>query len=120
MAKSRRKEFIGGPLDGMVVPREALDSAKDSIAAKVSNGRYAIHVRRFDDGVRRIERIAEVTGIENLTPQLQDLYVFQQSGRDSNGIRGEFHATGIIPRIAEDLLARGVELPKQELFGRGN
>jgi len=86
----------------------------------VSALNFIIHVRRFDDGVRRIERIAEVTGIENLTPQLQDLYVFQQSGRDSNGIRGEFHATGIIPRIAEDLLARGVELPKQELFGRGN
>lgn len=86
----------------------------------VSALNFIIHVRRFDDGVRRIERIAEVTGIENLTPQLQDLYVFQQSGRDANGVRGEFQATGIIPRIAEDLLARGVELPKQELFGRGN
>ena len=86
----------------------------------VSALNFIIHVRRFDDGVRRIERIAEVTGIENLTPQLQDLYVFHQSGRDANGIRGEFQATGIIPRIAEDLLARGVELPKQELFGRGN
>jgi len=86
----------------------------------VSALNFIIHVRRFDDGVRRIERIAEVTGIENLTPQLQDLYVFHQSGRDSNGIQGEFQATGIIPRIAEDLLARGVEIPKQELFGRGN
>jgi pilus assembly protein CpaF len=86
----------------------------------VSALNFIIHVRRFDDGVRRIERIAEVTGIENLTPQLQDLYVFQQSGRDANGIRGDFQATGIIPRIAEDLLDRGVELPKQELFGRGN
>jgi len=86
----------------------------------VSALNFIIHVRRFDDGVRRIERIAEVTGIESLTPQLQDLYVFQQTGRDANGICGEFQATGIIPRIAEVLLDRGVELPKQELFGRGS
>lgn len=84
----------------------------------VSAINFIIHVRRFDDGVRRIERIAEVSGIENLTPQLQDLYVFHQTGRDANGIRGEFRATGIIPRIAEDLLARGIEIPKQELFGK--
>ena len=83
----------------------------------VSAIHFIIHVRRYDDGVRRVERIAEVTGIENSTPQLQDLYVFAQTGRDSDRIRGEFRATGIVPRIAEDLLARGVDLPKQELFG---
>lgn len=79
---------------------------------------YIIQVRRYEDGVRRVERVAEVVGMEQITPQLQDIYVFRQTGRDSGGVRGEYQATGIIPRLADELLDRGVELPKRELFGQ--
>ncbi len=78
---------------------------------------YIIQVRRYEDGVRRVERVAEVVGMEQTTPQLQDIYTFRQTGRDSRGIIGEHQATGVVPRIAEELSERGVDLPKQELFG---
>ena len=84
----------------------------------VSALNFVIHVRRFGDGVRRVERIAEVTGIEGTTPQLQDLYVFKQRNSGGTAIHGEFQATGIIPRIVESLTARGIDIPKNELFGR--
>jgi pilus assembly protein CpaF len=78
---------------------------------------YIIQVRRYEDGVRRVERVAEVVGMEQTTPQLQDIYTFRQTGRDSRGIIGEHQATGVVPRIAEELGERGIDIPKQELFG---
>lgn len=75
-----------------------------------------VHVRRFEDGVRRIESIAEVTGMEGSTPQLQDIFRFQRTGRKGRRISGQYAATGIVPHIAEDLRNRGLDLPMQ-LFG---
>ena len=40
-----------------------------------------IHVRRFEDGVRRMESIAEIVGMEGTTPQLQDIYRFERTAR---------------------------------------
>lgn len=97
---------------GMELPSKAIREQA------VSALHYIIQVRRYEDGVRRVERVAEVVGMEQITPQLQDIYVFRQTGRDSGGIRGEYQATGVVPRIAEELSDRGVDLPKQELFGR--
>src|SRR5439155_26487548 len=33
-----------------------------------------VHVRRYDDGVRRIESIAEITGREGTTPLMQEIF----------------------------------------------
>ena len=70
-----------------------------------------VHVRRHDDGVRRIDSIAEITGLEGLTPLLQDLFVFKRHGRDGRRVIGEFTATGIVPRLVEDLREIGVHVP---------
>ena len=40
-----------------------------------------VHVRRYEDGVRRVESIAEITGMEGITPQLQDIFRFERRGR---------------------------------------
>lgn len=74
---------------------------------------FIIHVRRFDDGVRRVERISELTGMEETTPQLQDVFVFKQTGRRGRMIEGKFVATGVVPRIVHELRERGVEVPMQ-------
>jgi pilus assembly protein CpaF len=43
---------------------------------------------------------------------LQELFVFQQTGLDENRkVRGRFKATGVRPKFAERLAARGVALP---------
>ena len=39
-----------------------------------------VHVRRYEDGVRRVESIAEITGMEGTTPQLQDIFRFERRG----------------------------------------
>ena len=88
--------------------REQMTSAVD----------FIVHVRRYDDGVRRVERIAEIVGMEELTPQIQDVFRFEQRGRRGKLIDGEFTATGVVPRACEELSARGIHVPTAEWFGR--
>jgi pilus assembly protein CpaF len=76
-----------------------------------------IHVRRYEDGVRRVESIAEITGMEGATPQLQDIFRFEPRGRRGRTLDGEFVATGIVPRVAEALRARDFDVP-MDLFQR--
>jgi pilus assembly protein CpaF len=77
----------------------------------VSAIQLLVQVRRYEDGVRRIESIAEITGLEGLTPLLQDIYVFRKRGRQGRRVAGQFTATGIVPRIVEELRDEGVDIP---------
>src|SRR5690606_23799900 len=57
---------------------------------------------RFGDGSRRVTCISEVTGMESGTIQLSDIFRYQQQGFDENGrVRGEFQATGQVPKFYE-------------------
>ena len=77
----------------------------------VSAVHLVVHVRRFEDGVRRIECIAEVTGLEGNTPLLQDIFRFKREGMKGRRIQGEYVPTGIVPRIAGELREQGIEMP---------
>jgi pilus assembly protein CpaF len=70
-----------------------------------------VHVRRYEDGVRRVESIAEITGMEGTTPQLQDIFRFERQGRRGKSVVGEFVATGIVPRLVEELRERDISIP---------
>ena len=83
----------------------------------VSALHFIVHVRRCDDGVRRVESIAEITGMEAGTPLLQDLFRWQQTGRNGRKLVGGFQATGIVPRLFHELRDRGDEVPL-EIFAR--
>jgi len=76
----------------------------------VSALQFVVHVRRCDDGVRRVESVAEITGLESGTPLLQDIFRFQQTGRNGRKITGHFVATGIVPKLMHDLREKGVEV----------
>ena len=39
----------------------------------VSAIQLVVHIRRYEDGVRRVQSVSEITGMEGETPQLQDL-----------------------------------------------
>ena len=94
----------------------------------VSALHLVVHVRRFEDGVRRVESVAEIVGMEGNTPQLQDIFRFERrghraarrgrprpaSGRPRAGrqIAGEFAAMGIVPRVLEELSERGIDVPR--------
>jgi pilus assembly protein CpaF len=90
---------------GTELPSRAV---REQIASAIQ---LVVHVRRFDDGVRRIESIAELTGLEGLTPLLQDIYVFRRRGREGRKVLGDFNATGIVPRLVEELRDQGVNVP---------
>ncbi len=76
----------------------------------VSALNLVIHVRRYEDGVRRIESVAEVVGLEGATPLLQDIFRFERRGLVDGRVRGAFVPTGIVPRFTADLKQRGLEL----------
>jgi pilus assembly protein CpaF len=70
-----------------------------------------VHVRRYDDGVRRIESVAEITGLEGLTPQMQELFLFRRRGKQGRRVVGHFTGTGVIPRMVDELREEGVQVP---------
>jgi pilus assembly protein CpaF len=90
---------------GLELPSRAI---RDQI---VSALHVVVSVRRFDDGVRRVDAIAEITGMESGTPLLQDVFRFQQTGRNGRKVVGSFVATGIVPRVVHELREKGVEIP---------
>ncbi|MFM1540238.1 CpaF family protein [Helcococcus ovis] len=68
-----------------------------------------VHQSRLRDGSRKIMKISEILGMESDTIILQDIFVFNQDGYDTNGnIKGKFVSTGIRPKILERLADEGV------------
>ena len=77
----------------------------------VSAIQLVVYIRRYEDGVRRVERISELTGMEGDTPQLQDIFVFRSRGRQGKRLTGDFVATGTVPRVVEAMRASEVDVP---------
>ncbi len=75
-----------------------------------------IQLQRFPDGVRRIVRVTEVTGMEGSAVSLQDLFVFKAEGLSETGqVTGRYRPTGIRPTFSEQLSLMGCNL-EPELF----
>ncbi len=70
-----------------------------------------VHVRRYDDGVRRVESVAEITGLEGSTPLMQELFTFKRRGREGRHVIGQFTAMGVVPQMVEELREQGVHVP---------
>jgi len=96
---------------GMDLPHRAI---REQITSAVD---LVVHLSRLADGSRRVVEVAEVTGMEGETIQLNPLFEFDWSaGRDGHGsFRGELHSTGIRPSFSERLTDAGLEL-RRELF----
>lgn len=89
-----------------------LDLPSRAIREQTVSALHAIvHIRRYEDGVRRVESIAEVAGLEGTTPQLQDIFRFEPKSRGGKRIVGEYLPTGIVPRAAEELRDREFAIP---------
>ena len=65
---------------------------------------------RLRDGTRKVTEVTEVVGMEGDVVSLQDIFVYETSGQvDANGkFRGEFKATGILPKCLEKIKGNGV------------
>nr|WP_254444865.1 CpaF family protein [Ruegeria atlantica] len=83
----------------------------------------AIHIvlqlSRLSDGTRRVVSISEITGMEDETITMQDIFVFKRRGKSENGeILGEFIPTGIRPKCFDQLVTAGVDVDTN-MFIRG-
>jgi pilus assembly protein CpaF len=71
-----------------------------------------IQVSRFSDGTRRVTHLTEITGMEQDTVSMQDVFVFEKRGVSPDGrVLGAFTPTGIRPKFADKLKASGIAVP---------
>jgi len=72
-----------------------------------------LQAARHPDGSRRVTSISEITGMEGDTITMQEIFLYERTGMDSQGqVLGRFRSTGIRPRFAEKLKANGFQLPR--------
>lgn len=99
-ALTRMENMVG--MGGINLPSKAV---RTQIAAAVD---LVVQVARMRDGVRRVQAITEVVGMEGDVITTQDLFVFKFEGEDADGkLIGKFHSMGVRPHFT----------PKAEYYG---
>jgi pilus assembly protein CpaF len=92
-------------MGNIALPEKAI---RQQIASAVH---LLIQASRMSDGSRRITHISEITGTSNEVVSMQDIFLFEKQGLDSDGkVRGRFFGTGIVPKFVEKLKAAGIPL----------
>src|SRR6204780_3793166 len=70
-----------------------------------------VQVARLSDGTRKVIAVSEVTGMDDQSITMQDIFVFERRAVDETGkVRGAFRATGVRPQFAERLANAGTKL----------
>ncbi len=70
-----------------------------------------VQIARLSDGTRKVISISEVTGMEDESIALQQIFEFERVGIDESGkVRGHFRATGIRPKFSDRLATGGCRL----------
>ncbi|MGA9527736.1 MAG: CpaF family protein [Terriglobales bacterium] len=105
-------------------PRDALNRVENmvsmanlniperAIRQQVANAIHAVvQIARLSDGSRKVMTVSEITGMEDESITLHDVFTFERIGIDENGrVRGVFRATGKPPHFAERLATAGCRL----------
>lgn len=87
---------------GIEMPVRAI---REQIASAID---VVVQQARLRDGSRKIIKISEVIGMEGENIVLQDIYSFEEYGRDENGkVQGKHVPTGIVPSFIERLRDQG-------------
>jgi pilus assembly protein CpaF len=82
------------------------DAMRQQIASAVG---LIVQVMRLSDGKRKVTHVTEITGMEGQVVQMQDIFLFNRTGTDADGtVHGEFRATGLRPRILDEMTRRGL------------
>jgi pilus assembly protein CpaF len=104
-AVSRLEQMVG--MAGMPMTNESIRS---QIASAID---VIVQTQRLSDGKRRVVSIAELTGMEGNVIQLQEIYHFVRRDVAADGtIIGDFRATGIRPRFANEAATLGLHFAK--------
>jgi pilus assembly protein CpaF len=89
-------------------------AARQQIASAIH---LVIQVNRLPDGGRKVTSISEISGMEGPTITMQEIFVYERQGYDSqNKVRGRFRATGIRPKFTEKLFAAGIPIPAEWFY----
>lgn len=92
-------------MSGVDLPSRAI---REQIASAVQ---IIVQEARLSDGSRKIIAISEITGMEGPQIVMQDLFLFQQTGVDSNGkIVGTLKPTSAMPTFFENFAQHGIAL----------
>ena len=99
---------------GMDLPPQAI---RQQIASAFD---LIIQQSRLPDGTRKVTKVTEVVGMEGDTVTLQDVFIFDKQGVDSETgkVLGEFKPTGIRPKFTKKMEEQGVET-SWEMFMEG-
>ncbi len=93
---------------GMDLPLRAI---REQIASAID---IIVQQARLRDGSRRVTAISEVMGMEGDNILLQDLFVFEETGRNELGkIIGRHRPTGIVPSFIDKLKDKGFQVDYQ-------
>ncbi|NUP11999.1 MAG: Flp pilus assembly complex ATPase component TadA [Polyangiaceae bacterium] len=84
------------------------DTAREWLAGSFD---LVLEVARLRDGRNRVMRVSEFALTSPNPLELRDIFTFTVERTAAGGtVEGSFHPTGVVPRIAEDLVSRGVPL----------
>ena len=90
-------------MTGLEIPAEFL---RKYISSAIN---VVIQTARMADGTRKVVSIQEITGMEANMTSLQEIFVFEQTGVDTDGrVIGRFRATGVRPKFVEKFLTMNI------------
>src|ERR1700739_1887949 len=83
-----------------------------AVRSQIASAVHAVvQIARLSDGTRKVITVSEITGMDDESIAMQDIFSFDRTGIDESGkVRGAFRATGVRPRFAERLAVAGARL----------
>jgi pilus assembly protein CpaF len=91
---------------GMDLPERAI---REQISSAIN---VVVHLARLADGSRKIVNISEITGMEQNTIVMQDIFVYEKKGMGPDGrVLGEFVPTGVRPWFMQKFRVSGFDIP---------
>ena len=96
-------------------PGLTIDTARRLVAGAFD---LVLEVIRYRDGRQRVVRLAQVGRVSNEEIEVDDVFTFvTTSGGSSEVVEGTFKGLGTVPRVIEEMVARGVPFDTN-IFGR--
>lgn len=91
-------------MSGSELPSKAI---RDQVASAIN---LIVQQARLRDGSRKVTSVSEIVGMEGDVIRMQDIFTYETDGEmDANGkFKGEFKATGIVPKCVEKIRENGV------------
>jgi pilus assembly protein CpaF len=76
-----------------------------------------VHVERMRDGIRRVERICEISGMEGEIVSTRDIFTFKYAGERGGFIEGAYEPSRLRPDLAARASEHGLERQLLESVG---